>query len=277
MNGIQETGFRWTGLILGVMAMTMATSCKADSVQVFPEPWQVLEPGKPPEIWPKIEIVSEGREGGTIEAGDLVQISTKFFSTKEGKFYSTDDWWLWMGFNSQKETAFYSSNPAQRSALLGLKVGGVIKYLEEKDNIADVGKLFINPIGDPAYYSWRKGKKGFGRIFTPYESGYTLVEIKRVCKGKAQYRTVRLFDDSYVQRCTWAPLHCEMTKTPREGWIDEAKIEAVCSDGKVATFQYGPVESRNGKRWSGPVNAGNYFDRWITAAWDKLPVGVQLK
>lgn len=276
MAGKQWKAGAWLAAAAGMAAMSAAGVCRAENVQVFPEPWQDLDPGKPSETRPKIEIVAEG-SGGAIEPGSLVQISTKFWSAKEGKFYSTDDWWLWMGFNSQKETAFFSSNPAQRSALLGLKVGGAIKYLEEIDNTLEVGKLFINPIGDPAYYSWRKGRKDFGRIFTPYESGYTLVEIKRVCKGKAQYRTVRLFDSSYVQRCTWAPLHCEMTNTPREGWIDEAKIEAVCSDGKTAIFQYGPVASRNGRQWSGPVNPANYFDPWITATWDKLPVGVQLK
>lgn len=54
-------------------------------------------------------------------------------------------------------------------------------------------------------------------------------------------------------------------------------IEAVCSDGKTATFQYGPIPSRNGKPWIGPVNPENYFIPWEKAAWEKLPVGVQLK
>ncbi len=68
-----------------------------------------------------------------------------------------------------------------------------------------------------------------------------------------------------------------MTKTPREAWIDEANIEAVCSDGKTATFQYGPIPLRNGKQWNGPVNPANYFEPWIKNAWNQLPVGVQLK
>lgn len=58
--------------------------------------------------------------------------------------------------------------------------------------------------------------------------------------------------------------------------MDEAKIEAVCSDGKLAVFQYGPVMTR-GKEAYGPVNPGNYFEPWQTEAWKKLPVGVQLK
>ena len=86
-----------------------------------------------------------------------------------------------------------------------------------------------------------------------------------------------MFDDSWVQKCTWAPISCEMTKAPREAWMDEARIEAVCSDGKTATFQYGPIPSRNGKPWIGPVNPENYFIPWEKAAWEKLPVGVQLK
>lgn len=281
MKGIQKTGFRWMGLILGVMAMTMTISCKADSVQVFPEPWQVLKPGKPPENRPTLEILDKGR-GAVIEPGDLVQIELK---TKWGKptpsWQSDGDWWLWIGFQDRKSTDFFAEEPWLASAMIGQRQGSILAFIENGKPGRDkeiAGVLRVNPIGDSKHYGWRKGSKG-QPIFV-YISGHetpSTVEIKRVCKGKAQYRTVRLFDDSYVQRCTWAPLHCEMTKTPREGWIDEAKIEAVCSDGKVATFHYGPVASRNGKQWSGPVNAGNYFDRWITAAWDKLPVGVQLK
>lgn len=68
-----------------------------------------------------------------------------------------------------------------------------------------------------------------------------------------------------------------MIDSPREGWVDEAKIEAVCSDGQTATLQYRPVASRNGKEWRGPVNPENYFNPWEEAAWNKLPAGVQLK
>jgi hypothetical protein len=279
MSKKQKARFRWYRAIMGGMTMSIVHICSAENVQVFPEPWKVLEPGKPPEIRSRVEIVADGA-GGVIEPGDLVQIATKFWSVAENKFYSSGDWWLWIGFETSAETVFPSSNPAQRAALLGLEKGAVMKYLAHRDNPMDADKLYVNPLGDPKYYSWRKNVRDFGGIFTPYQSGYSLVEIKRVCKGQAKYRTVRLFDDSPVQRCTWAPISCEMTSTPREGWVDEAKIEAVCPDGKTATFQYGPVASRNGKEWSGPLGgsgAGSNFDSWVTAFWNKLPVGVQLK
>jgi hypothetical protein len=242
------------------------------NIREFPEPWQVLEPGKSPEIRSRVEIVADG-EGGVIEPGDLVQIATKFWSIEQSKFFPSGDWWLWTGFRSSVETSFFSSNPAQRSALLGLKEGTVMKFLEHRDNPMDADKLYVNPLGDPKYYSWRKNNHDFGGIFTPYKSGYSLVEIKRVCKGQAKYRTVRLLDDSPVQICQG--LNCYVTEEKREVWFDEAKIEARCPDEKIATFEYGPVESSNGKRGSSPVQG--YFDEWYKKAWDKLPAGVQLK
>lgn len=266
----------WHGAIMGLVAMSIASFCNAESVRVFPEPWQVLEPGKPVEKPLKIEIVAKG-EGAIIEQGDLVQIIKKSWSIDQNEYINEKDWWLWIGFRTQQETTFFTDEPRIRSALLGINEGTSLKFVEAKGNWVSAGKLRSNPLGDPADYSWRKNVRSFSEVYIPSKSGYSLIEIKRVCKGKAQYRTVRLFDDSSVERCTWAPIHCEMSNTPREGWIDEAMIEAVCQDGKTATFQYGPVASRNGKEWSGPINPANYFAPWINAAWNKLPVGVQLK
>ena len=276
MSAKQQMRPHWAGFLLGVVAMSLLGICKADSVQVFPEPWQVLEPGTPPEYRPKIEVLTQGT-GGVVEVGDFIQISERYFFFDKNELGKERDWWLWMGFKSEAESSFFATNPAMRSSFLGLREGSTIRFLENRDGIIKAGELYINPLGDPRYYSWRKFKNDYGKISIPSVSGYSTVEIKRVCKGKAQYRTVRLFDDSWVQRCTWAPISCEMTKAPREAWMDEARIEAVCSDGKTATFQYGPIPSRNGKPWVGPVNPENYFIPWEKAAWEKLPVGVQLK
>lgn len=242
------------------------------NIREFPEPWRVLEPGKPPERRSRIEVVTEGW-GGIVEPGDLIQLTTKFWSVEQSKFFPSGEWWLWIGFRSNTETAFFSSNPAQRAALLGLKLGTEVKFLEHLDNPMDADKLYVNPVGDQKYYSWRKNSHDFGGVFTPYQSGYSLVEIKRVCKGQAQYRTVRLFDDSPVQICSG--VNCRVSTEEREAWVDEARIDAVCQDGKKVNFQYGPIGSSNGKAGRSPKRG--YFDEWFHAAWSKIPEGVQFE
>lgn len=269
---------RLLGLILGMLGLT--GNSHAENIRVFPEPWQVLEPGKPQVRFPARRVISEGI-GPIIGPGDLVQIRIYDQSTDKNIWNDRGEWWIWVGFRTQKETTFFSYEPLISSALVGLNPGTVFEFIEAKEGIGSgpqyAGKLYPNIFGDFKYYGWRKNLFGFAYLYVSDTSGLSKFEIKRVCKGKAQYRTVRLFDDSPVQRCTWAPIQCSMIDTPREGWIDEARIEAVCQDGRTATFQYGPVASRNGKEWTGPINPHNYFEPWEAAAWKKLPVGVQLK
>ena len=280
MSAKQQMRPHWAGFLLGGGAMSMLGICKADSVQVFPEPWQVLEPGTPMAKHPQLKVLLEG-SGRQIEPGDLVQLRVSDQAPDKIAWRDRGDWWLWIGFVSFKETNFYAYEPAVANALIGLKEGSVFEFTEAKEGIGSgpqyAGKMYLNVFGDTQYYRWRKTTTGFVTLYVSDTSGLSKFEVRRVCKGKAQYRTVRLFDDSWVQKCTWAPISCEMTKAPREAWMDEARIEAVCSDGKTATFQYGPIPSRNGKPWIGPVNPENYFIPWEKAAWEKLPVGVQLK
>lgn len=268
---------RLAALIVGVFGMT-ALSCLADSVKVFPEAWQTLEPGAPPERNLRIELVEKGGRGSKVEIGDLVQLHLKsFWGEPEKTWRDRGEWWIWIGFRGKKETPFYSYLPNIAKSLVGMEEGSLLRILDAEPGWISAGKLKVNPLGDFEYYDWRMHQTKFSEIYVPTDAGYSQLEIKRVCKGKAQYRTLRLYDDSLIQRCSWAPISCEMTKEPREAWMDEAKIEAVCSDGKLAVFQYGPVPSSNGKEWRGPVNPENYFNAWEKEAWKKLPVGVQLK
>lgn len=78
MSAKQQMRPHWAGFLLGVVAMSLLGICKADSVQVFPEPWQVLEPGTPPEYRPKIEVLTQGT-GGVVEVGDLSKFRNATF------------------------------------------------------------------------------------------------------------------------------------------------------------------------------------------------------
>jgi hypothetical protein len=192
---------------------------------------------------------------------------------------------LWIGFKSREATAFHSVEPDMAGAVVALPQGTALRFLEGKEvrklisGVSSVDRsghlqLSPNPLGDPGYYSWRKNTKNFVAVSGNSTTGYfERVEIKRVCKGPLQYRTVRLFDDSPVQVCSG--LNCYTSHEPREAWIDEARIEAKCNDGKTAKFQYGPTGSYNGRSGRSPVRG--YFDDWLRDAWQKIPRGVQLK
>jgi hypothetical protein len=96
------------------------------------------------------------------------------------------------------------------------------------------------------------------------------VYIKKVFKGQLKYRTVHLYDGTWFQDCRWFH-NCEIVKTPREGWMDEARYDGVSADGKRATFQYGPVQSPGKNCCSGGMRG------WPSNEWDKLPIGVQVE
>jgi hypothetical protein len=249
----------------------------AKNIQEYPEPWQILDIGKPPSNFPTTQIVKPGI-GVVIEQGDLVQVNLR---TKWGKpeptWISDGDWWIWIGFRDQEETNFFNPQKGLATALVGQRQGSLLEFTANGNPsmqpwIAE--RLVTIPIGDPKQYSWRKGQENKS-VFahTSVHRTPSVIEVLRVCKGKAMYRTIRLFDDGPVQVCSG--LSCRTSVEPREAWIDEAKIEASCSDGRIATFQYGPVGSRNGKEGRSPVMG--YFDQWIHDAWEKIPKGVQLK
>lgn len=269
------------GVSILVLGMLGCEALRYYPNMINPEPWQVLDPGTPRERFPTPKMITEGG-GPTIAPGDLVQLHIRSKSQVPGRLWNDwGNWWIWVGFRTQSDTSFFSTEPRVASALLGLREGDVLEFIEAGDQPGTdsriAGTLLLNVFGDQSYYKWRKNVEGGSAdIYVTTAGTPSQIEIKRVCKGKAQYRTVRLFDDSPVQRCTWAPLQCSMTREPREGWVDEAKIEAVCQDGRTAIFQFGPVASRNGKEWTGPINPYNYFTEWEKKAWKNLPTGVQI-
>jgi len=242
-------------------------------IQEFPGPWQVLDPGKPLDKFPKIELIEQGA-GEIVEPGDILQIHLYTKRLSERTLQERGEWWLWIGFRSPKETAFFSNEPGIASALVGMRQGGLLRFLEPKGNWISAGQLRPNPLGDPKYYSWRKNTQDFAEIYVPNDAGYySVLEIKRVCKGEARYRTVRLFDDSPVRVCRG--LDCSVSREPREDWTDEARIEAACQDGRKVSFTYGPTYTISGKDQRTQVRG--YFDAWYRDAWKKIPLGVQFE
>lgn len=276
---------RWLAAAVCVFISFGLAGCTYEkNIQEFPEPWKTLEPGKPLEKFPRFEVVTQGGGKG-VEPGDLVQLQLRLWLADKKIWLDRGDWWLWTGFRSAKETAFYSYAPELSSALVGLRQGSSLKFLEglEVTERYNQGltldkhiELYPHPLGDHKYYSWKKNVTDFMSLHAATQSNapnYQLIEIKRVCKGQAQYRTVRLYDDGPYR--VWRGLDTFVSHEPREIWVDEAKIEAKCQDGRKAIFQYGPLGSSSGGKWRVPFQG--YFDKWFSEAWDKLPVGVQFE
>ena len=207
-----------------------------------------------------------------------MQLALRTKWVPENVWKEKGDWWLWIGFLDKKSTDFFVDERLLASALAGQRQGSVLAFKDNGNNPGRdahiVAGLNLNPIGDLAYYNGRKSSYGSSR--TVYVSSHetpSTVEIKRVCKGQARYRTVRLFDDSPVQICSG--MNCRVSTEEREAWVDEARIDAVCQDGKKVNFQYGPIGSSNGKAGRSPKRG--YFDEWFHAAWSKIPEGVQFE
>lgn len=263
-------------LALGMLGCDVLRSYPK-KIQEFPEPWKALDPGKPRERFPTPRVITEGG-GPTIAPGDLVQLHIRSKSQVPGRLWNDwGNWWIWIGFRTQSDTSFFSTEPRTASALVGLRQGAVLEFIEAGDqpgtDSSIAGTLLANVFGDPQNYFWRKGSRGDANIYVTTAGTPSPIEIKRVCKGQTKYRTVRLFDDSPVQVCSG--LNCRTTTEPREAWIDEARSDAVCQDGKKVSFQYGPVGSRNGREGRSPKRG--YFDEWLRDAWDKIPRGVRFE
>jgi hypothetical protein len=91
-------------------------------VEVTRGPWQALDPGKPVEPL-EFEVVEKGT-GPVVEPGDLVQFSLRVWSARQKRMEDDGDWWVWIGFQTDKETPFHSINPSLLSAFVGLREGG---------------------------------------------------------------------------------------------------------------------------------------------------------
>jgi hypothetical protein len=245
-------------------------------------PWQVLDPGRPVEPL-KFEVVQEGT-GAVVEPGDLILVSMWFWSRESNEIEQrNDDWWIWVGFRTEKETLFHSINPSLLSAFVGQRERGEVRFLEPSYRSGIyAGKVYVNPFGDFGSYSRVRSeyRHKSRSIYTPTSTGYTVVHIKKVFKGQLRYRTNHLRDGTWFVRCRWwgaeSGVGCNLVRDrPREGWYDEARYDGVSVDGKQATFQYGPV-STPGEPWRHPSGNQSIIN-WREQEWASLPVGVRVR
>jgi hypothetical protein len=168
-----------------------------------------------------------------------------------------------------------SGNPVWSALSLGKeREGGKFVESPSQNNLA--GKVYINPFGSYSIYANNKGGyTGKSRVISnPSAFGYTALFIKKVFKGQLKYRTIRLYDDTWIYYCPDF-LKCKFTNSPRESWYHDACYDGVSADGQQATFQYGPVTAP-GKPGKNPGRV-SWGGNWREDEWKNLPVGVQVK
>jgi hypothetical protein len=231
-------------------------------------PWQALDPGQPVEPL-KFEVVEEGN-GPVVEPGDLIQISLWYWSNEHNRLERRDDdWWIWIGFRTEKETPFHSISPRLISAFVGLMEGGVRFPVKPSHSLSE--KIYPNPFGSPRYF-WNDK---FGGISFPTNNGYTVVHIKKVFKGQLRYRTTRLYDRTWFFACYNFLSAGRFSNKPREAWYDDARYDGASADGQKATFLYGPVTAP-GSPWIYPSGIES-LAAWSKREWRNLPVGVRVE
>jgi hypothetical protein len=269
--------------ILLIVAVLVGMGLEARRVQyqlfyrpivVTREPWQALDPGRPVDPL-KFEVVQEG-SGAIVEPGDLIQISLWWWSAAENTFKQrNEDWWIWVGFRTRKETPFYALyHPRLVSAFIGQREGSGVKFTESPDPHPLSMTLYINPFGD-ADLAWMGSlvKKSMNISIPAVGPEYDVVYIKKFFKGHLKYRTTHLYDDTWYFR-NYDLRSSQLINTPRERWYDDALYEGMSADGQRATFQYGPVNA------GGPIDRGGGGERlgvWSRNEWKTLPAGVQVE
>ena len=69
-----------------------------------------------------------------------------------------------------------------------------------------------------------------------------------------------------------------MTTLERRLWVLEAELKATCADGRVMTFQQGPLytDPPPGESF-GPAPPQGYWDDWFKRASAKIPMGLRIE
>lgn len=253
------------GALCCAVLMLVLEGCENRStIQVMPEEWETMSPGQPLAKFPTAKVIEEGK-GAAVEVGQLVKVNLS--SKWGGEWHDFGNWWIWTGFLERKETPFFSNSPRIASALIGMREGTSIEFIDAHDDpMKDpdlAGTLYTNVVGDQPTYFWRKNLENDTHGVTVFSQDRgAKIKILVTCKAVLQRRSVHLYDD-------------RSRTEPEELWFDEGRVQGKCSDGHTATFRYGPSKSKRNDKLS-PSALSSKFDQWIYEEWMRLPTGVQI-
>jgi hypothetical protein len=104
----------------------------------------------------------------------------------------------------------------------------------------------------------------------------TLVEIVRVCRGRAEQRLITLLDQSTIRIGQDIGRGYE-TDEPRWMFLREARWEGDCQDGSHASFHYPPIEVEPPAGRTRGLKLSHLWGPWIQQAWKRVPIGVVIE
>jgi hypothetical protein len=245
------------------------------------------------------QILREGR-GAQIASGDFVELHLRTRrAIRDGVSPGERDdgsGWVWIGVyeggSSGPIWTSSSGNDQLVAVLTGLRQGAVQTFATKTEPhrsweyLGSAGQL---PFGDRDWYLRLAPKTapnpgtqlGGGTVMAdrgPAEDA-SVVEITRVCKGRALMRLIALTDESPIQLAR----HNDFLRTyestePRLMYLREAKWEGTCDDGAQVGFEYGPyqVHGPKGRPADSRIQSGLPY-QWIKDAWSKVQVGVVVR
>lgn len=268
----------------------LAACSSPANLQVSYGEWEAFGQGKPgPE---SIDTVSVGQTvrngtGPAIARGDLVELHlVTRKGSRDGRVtndHAEGVGWTWIGFDGATPSVFPAGQRPFAAALIGLRQGSVHTFTvgpQARVNWA-AGGVGQMPFGDPRSFFFigpmaveARTRGGTAVIADrgPAED-MSLVEITRVCKGRAEQRLVTLFDNTPIEVAQDLGRTYETT-APRWRYVREARWEGQCNDGKHASYQHGPIIVEAPPGMSRGLDISQLWDTWIKDAWKQVPVGV---
>ncbi len=271
----------------------LAACSSPANLQVSYGEWEAFGQGKPgPE---SIDTVSVGQTvrdgtGPSIAQGDLIElrmITRK--GSRDGRAPSDHAGgvgWTWIGFDGVTASVFPGGQRPFAAALIGLRQGSVHTFTvgpqaRVKWAAGGAGQM---PFGDPQNFLFlgplalEARTRGGTPVYADRGSveDMSLVEITRVCKGRAEQRLITLFDNTPI-RLAQDLGRTHETTAPRWRYVREARWEGQCNDGKHASYQHGPIIVEPPPGMSRGLNISQLWDTWIKDAWTKVPIGVVVR
>jgi hypothetical protein len=310
----------WTivGVIVGplVLVALMFWYMFYRPIEVTRGPWQVLDPGRPVDPL-KFELVGKGT-GSVIEPGDLIQISLThhYYDYKDKKPVqrTSDNWWIWIGFRTEKETVFHTiGNTRFVSTFAGLREGDEIEFLESPHNDIDegtgarvmeesVGNVYLNPFGnyryrDRVYRAGMTGEGGKDGIYI-HRDAKCIKNNRFFSKENCTPEQERVYIHPkpatlvFIKKVFKGQLKYRTTHLYDDTWVHHCYNFLSCEytnaprEGWVDDARYEGV-SADGQRATfqyGPVErefngprSGELAWDWLIDEWKSLPIGVQLE
>ena len=294
----------------------LGKSVLAEGLQAFssireePEPWQVIDPGKPNTVFPKPYVLQAGT-GEAVQIGDIVTVR-KYILDPDATTVTKDmgPIWFWVGYRRPQDGRFFKCLKMENSCdvesgVVGLKTGSWFYYpindvsvasWRNKDGHLDprYGSELVLGGGSgvfmledttafrhslpakPAPYLEQQFKNTFVAGGVGAMVQRQLYHLVQRCPAELRQRTVKVRSGGPM--VTGGLGKPDVTTLERRLWVVEGELKATCADGSVMTFGVGPLytDPPPGESF-GPAPPQGYWDDWFKRASAKVPMGLRIE